>query len=168
MHRLNNQHSTDNRAKIRIQIQHHENSTQHTDSADKKVIRSFKCQLADFHDIACNARQQLSCTGIIKKAEGHFFHMSEQIATHIVLNAGTHHMTIIVNCEKQSKVDKIQYYQYACPVKQLVKILLWNFNVEHLPYNIRKDQLQQGREARAYQHQKQNQLIGLIIMNYFF
>ena len=92
---------------IRLQIQHHENSTQHTDSADKKVIRSFKCQLADFHDIACNARQQLSCAGIIKKAEGHFFHMSEQIATHIVLNAGAHHMTIIVDRKKQTEVYNI-------------------------------------------------------------
>ena len=107
MHRLNNQHGTNNRAKIRIQIQHHENSTQHTDGADKKVIRSFKCQLADFHDIACNARQQLSCAGIIKKAEGHFFHMSEQIATHIVLNAGAHHMTIIVDRKKQTEVYNI-------------------------------------------------------------
>ena len=33
--------------------------------------------------------------------------MSEQIATHIVLNAGTHHMTIIVDRKKQTEVYNI-------------------------------------------------------------
>ena len=107
MHSLENKQHADNRTKIRIQIQHHHNRTQHTDAAHQKVIRALKRQLTDLHDVARNTRKQLACACIIKKAERHFLQMLEQVMAHIILNAGAHHASIIVDNKKQDKFQNI-------------------------------------------------------------